>query len=149
MFIGRTMVFLGSLVYSARSHSSHKGTFICEWMPHMFVCVCGGVLMTIILFMTVCLIQPCCLSIYLSGCFLAVQFSSVQLLSHVQFFVTPWTAARQASLSVTNSWSLPRFMSIDSVMPSNHLILCHPLLLPTSIFPSIEVFSNESALPIR
>ena len=75
--------------------------------------------------------------------------SSVQLLSRVQFFVTPWTAARQASLSNTNSWSLLRLMSIESVMPSNHLILCHPLLLLPSIFHSIRVFSNESVLHIR
>ena len=75
-------------------------------------------------------------------------FSSVQL-SHVQLFATPWTAARQASLSITNSQSLPRFMPIESVMPSNHLILCHPLLLLHSIFPSIWVFSNESTLHIR
>ena len=77
------------------------------------------------------------------------QFSSVQSLSRVQLFVTPWTAARQASLSITNSWSPPKLMSIESVMPSNHLILCRPLLLPPSIFPSIRVFSNESALCIR
>ena len=76
----------------------------------------------------------------------AVQFSSAQLLSHVQFFETPWTAACQASLSITNSWSPPKLMSIESVMSSNHLILCHPLLLLPSIFPSIRVFSNESAL---
>ena len=63
--------------------------------------------------------------------------------------VTPWRAGHQASLSITNSWSLLKFMSIESVMPSNHLILCHPLLLPPSIFPSIRVFSNESVLPIR
>ena len=75
-------------------------------------------------------------------------FSSVQLLSRVRLFGTPWTAARQASLSITNSQSLPKIMSIESVMPSNHLILCCPLLLP-SIFPSIRVFSNESALHIR
>ena len=74
---------------------------------------------------------------------------SVQWLSHVQLFVTPWTAARQASLSITNSWSLLKLMSIESVMPSNHLILCHPLLLPPSIFPRIRVFSNESVLCIR
>ena len=72
----------------------------------------------------------------------------VQLLSHVRLFVTPWTAAGQASLSITNSWSLLKLMSIESVMPSNHFILCHPLLLP-SIFPSIRVFSNESALCIK
>ena len=77
-----------------------------------------------------------------------LQFSSVQSLSRVRLFATPWTAARQASLSITNSQSLLKLMSIVSVMPSNHLILCHPLLLP-SIFPSIRVFSNESALHIR
>ena len=76
-------------------------------------------------------------------------YQSVQLLSCVQLFVTPWTAACQASLSITNSWSLPKPMSIESVMPSNHLILCRPLLLLASIFPSITVFSNESALRIR
>ena len=74
---------------------------------------------------------------------------SVQLLRHARFFVTPWTAAHQASLSITNSWNLPKLMSIELVMPSNHLILCHPLLLPPSIFPSNRVFSNESALHIR
>ena len=77
------------------------------------------------------------------------QFSSVQSLSHVQLFVTPWTAVCQASLSITSSWSLLKLMSIESVMPSNHLILCHPLLLPPSIFPSIRVFPNESILHIR
>ena len=76
-------------------------------------------------------------------------FSSVQLLSHSRLFATSWTAARQTSLSMTNSWSLLKVMSIESVMPSNHLILCCPLLLPPSIFPSIRVFSNESALLIR
>ena len=75
--------------------------------------------------------------------------SSVQSLSHVQLFATPWTAARQASLSITNSLSLPKLKSIKSVMPSNHLIFCRPLLLLSSIFPSIRVFSNESALHIR
>ena len=73
----------------------------------------------------------------------------VQSLSHVQLFVTPWTAACQASLSITNSWSLIKLTSIELVMPSNHLILCRPLLFPPSIFPSIRVFSNESVLPIR
>ena len=75
--------------------------------------------------------------------------SSVQSLSHVQLIATPWTAARQASLSITNSRSLLKLMSIQSVMPSNYLILCHPLLLLPSIFPSIRVFSSESALCIR
>ena len=74
---------------------------------------------------------------------------SVQSLSRVQLFETPWTAARQASLSITNSRSLLKLMSIESMMPSNHLILCCPLLLLPSIFPSIRVFSNESILRIR
>ena len=78
-----------------------------------------------------------------------VHFSSVQSFSHVRLFAIPWTAACQASLSITNYWSLPKPMSIQSVMPSNHLILCLPLLLLPSIFPSIWVFSNESALHIR
>ena len=77
------------------------------------------------------------------------KFSSVQSNSHVQLFATPWTEARQTSLSITNSGSLLKLMSIKSVMPSNHLILCHPLLLLTLIFPSIRVFSNESVLHIR
>jgi len=76
-------------------------------------------------------------------------FSSVQSLNHVQLFATPWTAACQTSLSITNSWSLLKLMSIESVMPSNHLILCRPLLLLPSIFPSIRIFSNESALRMR
>ena len=80
---------------------------------------------------------------------ISITFSSVQTHSHAQLFVTPWMAARQASLSITNSWSLLKLMSFESVMPSNHLILCHPLLLPLSIFPSIRVFSNESVLHIR
>ena len=78
-----------------------------------------------------------------------MQCSSVRLLSCVQLFVTPWTAAQQASLSFATSQSLLKLMSIKSVMPSNHLILCHPLLLLPSIFPSIRVFSKESVLPIR
>ena len=79
---------------------------------------------------------------FLSLCALVV----VQSLSHVQLFATPWTVAHQASLSITNSWSLLKLMSIESLMPSNHLVLCHLLLLLPSIFPSIRVFSNESAL---
>ena len=81
--------------------------------------------------------------------FLIFIFSSVQLLSHVWFFATPWTAARQASLSFTNSRSLLKLMAIELVLPSNHLILCRPLLLLPSIFPSIRVFSSESVLRIR
>jgi len=78
-----------------------------------------------------------------------VQFSLVQSLNCVQPFATPWTAARQASLSITNSQSLLKLMSIESVMPSNHLILCHPLLLLPSIFPIIRVFPKESVLHIK
>ena len=92
--------------------------------------------------------------IYLKGVafrlrIVSLQFSSVQSLSCVQLFATPWNAACQASLSITSSQSLPKPMSIVSVMPSNHLILCCTLLLPPSIFPSIRVFTNESALHIK
>ena len=79
----------------------------------------------------------------------ALQFSSVQLLSRVRLFATSWTAARQASLSITNSQRLLKLMSIEAVMPSNHLVLCRSLLLPPLIFPSISVFSIESVLHIR
>ena len=79
----------------------------------------------------------------------SVQFSSVQSLSRVWLFATPWTAARQASVSITNIWSLLKLMSVKSVMPSIHLILCRPLLLLPSVFPSIRVFSNELVLCIR
>ena len=81
--------------------------------------------------------------------FLVLCFSSVQLLSCVRVFATPWTAAHQAPLSITNSQSLLKLMSIQSVMSYNHLILCHPLLPLPSIFPTIRVFSNESVLHIR
>ena len=81
--------------------------------------------------------------------FYLLWYLSVQLLSLVGLFATPWNAARKAPLSITSSRSLPKLMSIELVMPSNHLILCHPLLLPPSIFPSIRVFSNESVLCIR
>ena len=80
---------------------------------------------------------------------ITVFISSVQSLSHVRFFATPYIAARQASLSITNSWSSPKLMSTKSVMPSSHLILCHPLLLLPPIPPSIRVFSNESTLRMR
>ena len=82
-------------------------------------------------------------------CYVLKIFNSVQTLSHIWLFVTPWTATCQASLSITNSRSLLKFMSIGLVLPSNHLILCHPVLLPPSIFPSIKVFSNKSVLHIR
>ena len=88
-------------------------------------------------------------SYFFTSIFLSVQFSSVQSLSHVWLFATPRTAAHQVSLSIDNSQSLLKLMSIELVMPSNHHILCHPLLLLPSIFPSIRVFSNESALRIR
>ena len=78
-----------------------------------------------------------------------LQFNSIQSLSHVWHFATPRTTVHPTSLSITNAWSLPKLMSIESVMPSNHLILCCPLLLPPSIFPSIRVFSSESVLRIR
>ena len=85
-------------------------------------------------------------ALFLEGSF---TLFTVQLLSRVKLFGTPWTAACQASLTITNSWSLLKLLSIQSVIPSNHLILCHPLLLPPSVFPSIMVFSNESVLPTR
>ena len=84
-----------------------------------------------------------------SCCWEVLQFSSVQTLSHVRLSMTPWTTACQPSLSITSCQRLPKTMSIELVIPSNHLILCHPLLLLPSIFPSIRVFSNESALCIR
>ena len=106
--------------------------------------------------------NKCCITFKSKECFknhfldlckkkiqLFLQFSSVQSLSGVQLFVTPWTTACQGSLSITNSWSLPKLMSTESVMPSNHLILCHAFFLLPSIFPNIKVFSNESALCIR
>ena len=91
-----------------------------------------------------------CLSRWLSyKCSWNVHFVVVESLNHVQLFSTPWTAARQASLSINNSWSFLKLMSIESVMPSNQLILCRSLLLLPSIFPSIRVFSNELVLHIR
>ena len=87
--------------------------------------------------------------LYFADFFRVVEFSSVQSLSHVWLFATPWIAAHQASLSITNSQSSSKLMSIESVMPSSHLILCHPLLLLPPIPPSIRVFSNESALRMR
>ena len=96
------------------------------------------------------LLQHTLQSVCRTLCFtICLWFSSVQSLSRVQLFATPWTAARQDSLSITSSLSLLKPMSIESLMPSNHLILCHPLLFLRSIFPSIKVFSNESVLHIR
>ena len=88
--------------------------------------------------------KECVKAAYCHPVYLTYMQSSVQLLSCVRLFATPWIAACQASLSIINSWSLPKLMSIESVMPSNHLILCQPLLLLPSIFPNIRVFSNES-----
>ena len=89
-----------------------------------------------------------CVVCFLPRAFVESIVIVVQSLSHIQLFATPWTAARQASLSITNSQSLLKLMSIQSVMPSNHLILCRPLLLLSSVFPSIRVFSSESILHI-
>ena len=102
--------------------------------------------------MAVLLSAVCILFVYelnFSSQFKTNQFSSVQSLSRVWLFATPWFAANQASLYITNSQSLLKLMSIELVMPFNRLIFCHPLLLPSSIFPSIRVFSNESVLRIR
>ena len=92
---------------------------------------------------------PYTFCVKINACEKSVVTSSVQSLSRVQLFVTPWTTAHQASPSITNSRSPPKPMSIESVMPSNHLILCRPLLLPPSIFPNIRAFSNESTLHIK
>ena len=91
----------------------------------------------------------CCLPETITTVFISYEFSSVQSLSHVRFFATPWTAAHQASLSTNNSQSLLKLMSIESVMTYNHLVLCYPLLFLPSIFPRIRVFSNESILHTR
>ena len=103
------------------------------------------IMINIIYSIYMCLSYVCYQKLNYQKCF---QFSSVHSLSYVWLFVTPWTTAQQASLSVTNSWSLLKPMSIESVMPSSHLILCHSLLLLPPIPPSIRVFSNESALCI-
>ena len=95
----------------------------------------------------VCAPKDC--SPLVNPCWTETLRGSVQLLSHVWLFVTPWTAVRQLSFFITNSWSFLKLMSIEFVMPSNHLILCRPLLLLPSVFPRIRVFSNESALRIR
>ena len=108
------------------------------------ICFLVWLLRVLCIFWIQVIYQICVLPVFLPSL-----FSSVQLLSRVRFFATPWITAHQASLSITNSQSPPKPMSIQSVMPSSHLILCCPLLLLPSIFPSIRVFSNESALHIR
>ena len=115
------------------------------------MCCCSGAQPCLILCDTMdCSLPGSSVSHYLQSLleFISIEFSSVQSLSRVQLVVTPWTAAHQASLSFTNSRSLLRLVSIESVMPSNYLILCRPLL-PLSVFPSIRVFSSESFLRIR
>ena len=104
----------------------------------LFLPICQGHLMGTLFVKFFCTFLP-----------IGMELSSVQSHSHIRLFVTPWTAAHQVSLSLTNSRNLLRLISIESVMPSNHLILCHPLFVPPSIFPSIRVFSNESLLRIR
>ena len=113
------------------------------WKICLCVCVCVRACTYHILFI------HSSVNRHLSCFHVLLQFSSVQSLSCVQLFAAPWMAAHEASLSITNSRSWLKLMSMESVMPSNHLILCHPLLLPLLIFPSIRVFSNESILCIR
>ena len=155
---GRPWKGEGSLlsIWPRQGHQAEVGGLTCEWHP--WDCVLTHT----------CVHWPCnnrdhgsmsepCVGLtvfwealwskqhYMRRCLTACnQFSSVQSLSRVWLFATPWMAAHQASLSITNSRSLPKLMSIESVMPSSHLILCHPLLLPPSIFPSLRVFSSES-----
>ena len=119
------------------SFSSNACIFCLSWMSHIFKEVSSLWLVRILSSTWMLHIIQC------------IQFSSFQLLSHVQLFATPWTAVHQASLSITNSLSSPKVMFIESVISSNHLILCHPLLLLPPIPLSIRVFSNESALHIR
>ena len=131
----------------------HRGSQMCsdglgrpaslEWEAWVYVCQRGPDLPH-----SSAVTSPCVL-LQLQWVFPHFQFSSVQSLSRVRLFAIPWTTARQASLSITNSQSPPKPMSIESVMLSNHLILCWPLLLLPSIFPSIRVFSNESYYLIR
>ena len=120
-------------------------TYWCQFVLSWFVAIVNKVIITVLMFLPKISII-CIMQFFIYWFFL---FSSVQLLSHVQLFVTPWTTAYQASLSIANCQSLSKLMSIELMMPSNHLILCHLLLLPPSIFPNIRVCSNESALHIR
>ena len=135
-FILRLVISFISLSLSFFSFSSNTCIFCLSWMPHIFKEVSSLWLVRIL--------SPT----WMLDTFQSIQFSSPQSLCRVWLFATPWTAGHQASLSISNSLSSPKLMSIELVMPSNHLMLCHPLLLP-SIFPSIRVFSNESALCIR
>ena len=138
-----------------QKHSAHNSstTHGYSFLPMKQVSIEGGMEKPACVFNSLFLLLPSppgpCLFLTHSASFLQYVFRSVQLLSRVRLFVTPWTAAHQASLSITNYRSLLKLMPIESVMPSNHLILCHPLLRLPSIFPSIRVFSNESILHIR
>ena len=136
-FILRLVISFISLSLSFFSFSSNTCIFCLSWMPHIFKEVSSLWLVRIL--------SPT----WMLDTFQSIQFSSFQLLRRVRLFATPWTAACQGSLSITNSLILPKLMFVELVMPSNHFILCHPLLLLPSIFPSIRVFSNESALHIR
>ena len=136
-FILRLVISFISLSLSFFSFSSNTCIFCLSWMPHIFKEVSSLWLVRIL--------SPT----WMLDTFQSIQFSSFQLLRRVRLFATPWTAACQGSLSITNSLILPKLMFGELVMPSNHFILCRPLLLLPSIFPSIRVFSNESALHIR
>ena len=121
----------------------------CYIFPLVIVCIYESCFFLCINFVSALLCWIFALFVVVFQVVLLSPFSSVQSLICVRLFATPWTTARQASLSIPSSWSLLRLMSIRLVMPSNHLILCHPLLLLPSIFPNIRVFSNESVLLIR
>ena len=140
----------GSKLFKVKYQVLHVSSLHLQWNIYMFFinCLHPHWEKKIISYCCVCWQSP--FTQYLKS-YVALdhQFSSVQSLSSVWLFVTPWTAAHQASLSITNSRSLLKLVSIESVMPSNHLILCHPLLLLPSIFPSIRIFSNESVICIK
>ena len=131
------------------SPSSEYSGLISFWMDWLDLLAVQGTLKSLLQHHSSKASTLRCLAFFIVQLSHPYMFSSVQSLHRVLLFVTPWTAACQASLSITNSQSLPKLMSIVSVMPSNHLILCHPLLLLPSIFPNIRVFSNESVLHIR
>ena len=147
-------VFSNTKLYWPQGEYLHHGNqqkTLLFWFTHwpivLLIVMTGKVVSWVDLLGFVGLLVPVTTT-QLHSCILKVAISPVQSLSHVRLFATPWTAAHQAFLSITNSWSLLKLMSIMSVMSSNHLIFCHPLLLPPSIFPSIRVFSNESVLGI-